>query len=136
MNGLTCDKSHRNSRELCMSSDRCANIDAARAVAYDATNDLRLSRIVKPAHTRKWRRMWDYQQLIALKLTPPTRTPATQLDEVDRAFVLVIPAARHDLVLARVDLQQRAGPDHRIHREIGQTKMTVKDVTRTVVAVS
>lgn len=104
-------------------------VDAAGAVANHSTRNLRLSWISETPYTRRRRGMRDDQQLIALQFTPATRVRISQLNEVDRSFILVAPRVAGQFVLGRIDLEKSAGADHGIHREVGQPEMSVKDVT-------
>src|SRR5689334_6613451 len=72
--------------------------------------------------------MWNYEQLIALQLTPATSKRAPQLNEKYRALVFAVPHAGYDLVLPSVDPQPCSRSNHRVHRDLTFTEMRIDDV--------
>ena len=72
------------------------------------------------------------QQLVPLQLTPAARVTLAQFDEIDRPVEFVVPGSGSQFVLTGVDLEQRSGPDERIHRLIRRTKIAMSDILVTV----
>src|ERR1700752_1396791 len=133
MKGLTRAASQRSStaflvtRIVASSRLRRVEIDTTRVVSDDTAKDACVSWIRERTHARRRRLMRNDQQLVPLQLTPSARVPISQFDKIDRPIEFVEAGSCLQFVLTGIDLQQRAGPDERIHREVRHSKIAVSD---------
>ena len=98
--------------------------------ARDPADDIRLSRIRKPANLASRVGIGNRQQMTFADFAPAANILIPQFDEVDRTLVLVGPFDGKYLSLIPVNLHDGTGPNEGPHGEIRQADHTVYTLAR------